>query len=621
MIRFRYIRRFLCGMALCATLPLLASGPDRWRERVMKVCGDPTLSDSMKVVRIADITYDYSYIYRSIDEEQVQEFLAVTLPLADRLATDDAKIAIYSTAIFMGSPAKRSKEIAQTCLHFTRRGVTPEARFQGWIRLGQLNMNNSLVLKYTLRALAEMEGSDNWSLLAQACRYISVYYREQMDFTNSLKYARRSLEYALRSGDPRSQALSWREMAYIYYETPDKLHWKEASEAFDRAVRIFREQILPHEDDPDKSYTDRLHFMVTLVNMGVIDYDRDNLFDAEKHLSEALETAVPNRMHETAAFCYKQLGLIAWRRKEWKKAERYYDAAERMLAENGYRTSESDYLQYEILLAKATLYDRTGDYRRSAEAWRDGIAKYRAVFDEQTRLKNQTLAASYENARQEEELKRMETIVAYRQRQWWFAAGITLLLLAVLVFTLWIYRYKIVVAHQREQRLKDGTRKLELEKTKAELTVRLKLEQIEELKDKLCRGNKSVARRNAVLNNLKAFFSAHAELTPYKSRIEAVLMQQNRVENNVNGFRSGMRDVPPDFYERLQKRAAGRLTPLDMKYCRLIYLNTPTREMARQLYVEPRSIGVNKHRLKRKLGVDRNVDLGAFIRGEATEQN
>ncbi len=78
-------------------------------------------------------------------------------------------------------------------------------------------------------------------------------------------------------------------------------------------------------------------------------------------------------------------------------------------------------------------------------------------------------------------------------------------------------------------------------------------------------------------------------------------------------IKTGLQDVPLDFYVRLQKQADNRLTPLDLKYCRLIYLRTSSKEMAEQLFVDLKTIRVNKYRLKQKLKLGKEDDLQHFI--------
>ena len=58
-----------------------------------------------------------------------------------------------------------------------------------------------------------------------------------------------------------------------------------------------------------------------------------------------------------------------------------------------------------------------------------------------------------------------------------------------------------------------------------------------------------------------------------------------------------------------------KLTDLDLKYCAYIFLKRNTKEMASLMGVEPKSIRMSKYRLKQKLGLDKEEQLEAFVRG------
>ena len=78
-------------------------------------------------------------------------------------------------------------------------------------------------------------------------------------------------------------------------------------------------------------------------------------------------------------------------------------------------------------------------------------------------------------------------------------------------------------------------------------------------------------------------------------------------------FKQAMNGVPLDFYVHLQKAAGNKLTSLDMKYCRLLYLNTATQDIAELLSVEPKTVRMQKYRLKQKLNLEKEDDLYTFI--------
>lgn len=590
------------------------SDTEAWRKRIDAVRDAPSSGDSLRLMRICRITYQCGYYLRCIRSSEMDEFLDIALPLAERLATDDAKIIVYGTALFLAGNPGRLDTIARQCLHYTGQGRNPRARFYGWMQLGRTNLDNGNGLNYLFRALQELQETDDAADFSAVHRYISEYYLEQLDYENALRYARLSLQYARQCDDDRTAALAWRQTAYVCCETPDTAQRPRAREAFRQALRLYREKILPTPADPDTRYADRLYYMVTLVNVGVFASEQAESDRAEQCLTEALELAVRMRMAETIAFCYKQLGLICCGRSHYRKALACYRLAGEALRDNPYRTTESDHLVYELSFALADLHAQTGNYRLAARHYREGIAQYRAVFDADMLLANQATAAYYRNLQAEEELHRMETILRLRQRQGRAAIAVVLLLAALLPVTLLLVRYRIRAAEQQELRLRDEARKAELEKTKAELTVRLREREADDLRCKLEQGERLIGLRDAVLDDLRQYFAVHEAWAPYRARIETALLRQSRLEENLNDFRTGVKQVPQHFHRRLQERASGRLTALELRYCRMIYQGMSTREMAEALYVEPRSVRVTRYRLRRKFALEPGESLERFLR-------
>lgn len=609
----RHLISFIVCCFIVCILPARAEKATEWLERVKAIRVDSVLADSVKVVQISEVTYNYYYYHQAIGVNQLEDFLNISLPLTENGYTDDGKIHVYSVALFLSRDTERAEEIEKKCIYYTERGYDPLIRFLGWIRLGQINIYNSASLEYFLKAYDEVKYTEEYTLQSQAYRFAAIYYRSQQDAANGIKYAKQALEFANLSGNMRTLGNSWTELAYNYYEALDSIYWDDTLEAFQNVRHIYRDYILKDESDPDRLYADRIHYTVILVNMGLFVYDRGEFDLATSFLTDALQMATNAGITETVAFCHKQLGLVCEQRKQYRKALHHYDKAESALSGDYFRSEESDHLEYELLFARGSVYRKLGDYIRSVSCYRKGVEKYIEVLEGEITIENQVLAARYETSRHEEELKQMETIVAYRDRQWNYRIGIIALLIVGLVIVTFTYKYKLKLAIQHEQRVRDEAHILKLESEKAELATQIKAKETEELKHKLGQSNHLVEMRNATLNNLRTFFAAHSELSGYKTRIEAIIFQQNRVEGNVKEFKSGIQDVPPDFNAHLQKLANNRLTALDLKYCRLIFLGTSIREMAELLFVDPKTVKVTKFRLKRKFNLDKEDDLNCFI--------
>jgi len=462
--------------------------------------------------------------------------------------------------------------------------------------------------------LEAIEGLKEYVTEATVYGYIAFYYSYQGDEKNELKYARLSLEQALKSDNPRQMMSSWESLAEAYFYSHE---YPAAIEAYNEARTIYLEKLKHEEQDEDLKFRDNMHYMVSLVNLGSMYSYNGDIQTAVRLVTEALEVADLYNMVETQAYCHKELGRFRMDLKEYPVSEKHFLKAIELLASDYVYTAESYHIDYEVKLGLAALYGKMGEYSKSAALYEEAIGKYRTLHDEEQIATNQQLAASYETEKQEAAIARMETIVSYHERQRYIYAGILVAILAVLFFTAKLYRTRIVLARQLEQALRDKAKMLELEKRRTELDSHLKQNEAESLEQKLMLGNSLREQRNRALDELTGFFEKHPSLSQYHNQVKSIILQENRIDSNMDDYRLGINSVPLDFYIRLQKIADNRLTSLDLKYCRLFYLDTSNRDIADLLSVEQKTVRMNRYRLKQKLGLAKEDDLNDFIKNLA----
>lgn len=597
---------------------LAAVDTQEWRDRVTQVAEESTLSDSLKVIRISDLCYNYFYYYRVFDKSNLDEYFQLVEPLAQVSSSDDLFSYIYGTALIMVRDDSVKQEINRKCILHTEKCHNPLIAARSWQHLGRKHIQESAALDYFFRGLKVLEGTDENAAISGLYQYIAMYYSLQGDKDNETKYARQALDAALLSDDARAIMNAWQSIAESHFFRED---YPAAIEAYNKARKMYTERLEPDEKDPDLRYIDGLNYMVIGVNLGSMHYHDGQLETAADIMNEALSTARRLNQVETEAYSLKELGRIYLDMKQYRKAEEHFLETERLLSTEYVNTAESKYIAYEVELALANLYDITGQYRKSAEYYKSGIEKYRDLHDEEQMEQNQQQAALYETQKQEEEIERRETIVAYHERQKWLYAGILIVIITALFFVAKIYNARIKHARRKEKNLRAKARMLEKEKRKTELDSELKQKEADSLREKLTLGNSLREQHNKTLEDINTFLTGHPELNEYRHQLKSIMLQQTRIDNNVDEFKSGMNGVPLDFYIKLQKIADNKLSSLDLKYCRLLYLDTPTRDMAELLSVEPKTVRMQKYRLKQKLSLDKDDDLLAFIQQITEDKN
>lgn len=157
----------------------------------------------------------------------------------------------------------------------------------------------------------------------------------------------------------------------------------------------------------------------------------------------------------------------------------------------------------------------------------------------------------------------------------------------------------------------------ELDSTK---NVKLKLEK--EIKSKEKEQKKialSIIRKNNILSNLKN------EIEKLKQKPEGelkysdlntlklLIIESLNIENERKSFHKYIEDLNSTFYKNLEKKYPG-LTPNEKRLCSLLRLDLTSKEMASILNLSPKSVEINRYRLRKKMQIKKNQKLSKIIR-------
>lgn len=266
---------------------------------------------------------------------------------------------------------------------------------------------------------------------------------------------------------------------------------------------------------------------------------------------------------------------------------------------------------YRQYLDSAATYMSEKKFREATHSYYNGLNAYREHYRTEIDSINRQLAAEYEIDRKEHVLEQLnETLRLRRMHTILFSIFIVVLLVA-LILLFFIQKYRLRVINQKGLRKENETTLLKLERDKKELEARLHILQAAKYQKELLAGNMLVEYKNQTMEDLRLFFDSHPALDKYKPVLEKIMTDIPGTDNNQPDTR--ICEVSPAFNARLQERADNKLTALDLKYCRMIYLNMSSKEMADILQVDPKTIRVTKYRLKQKLGLGKDDDLAGVI--------
>jgi len=148
----------------------------------------------------------------------------------------------------------------------------------------------------------------------------------------------------------------------------------------------------------------------------------------------------------------------------------------------------------------------------------------------------------------------------------------------------------------------------------------LKLEKEIEAKEK---EQKKVAlgiiRKNEILSKLKAEIEI-LKLKPEKAlkytdlnTLKLLILENLNVENERKSFDIYIKELNNTFFQNLEKKYPG-LSDNEKKLCSLLRLKLTSKEIASILNITPKSVEVNRYRLRKKMNIKKEEKLSKIIR-------
>jgi DNA-binding CsgD family transcriptional regulator len=175
--------------------------------------------------------------------------------------------------------------------------------------------------------------------------------------------------------------------------------------------------------------------------------------------------------------------------------------------------------------------------------------------------------------------------------------------------------------HEKELRVKEQEYEQQSLLAEKEI-IRLKNEKLEteklSLDKELANQTLSIVNKNKFLSRINQEIKRVSDETSdglVKSRM-AVL--KKRIDKEIDNqhqkkiFESYFEEVHAGFFERLKEKFP-QLSPKDLTLCAYIRMNMSTKEIATLLNISDRGVEISRYRLRKKLGITREVNLSTFL--------
>lgn len=256
------------------------------------------------------------------------------------------------------------------------------------------------------------------------------------------------------------------------------------------------------------------------------------------------------------------------------------------------------------------------------QQYRTAVGLYEAALDDLReyncyRLEQMAAHAeeTFHTARKEEQVLFLRDMLHMKRIQNVLLIVLGVVIALALIILILLLSYRLRSIRQRAAQEESKAEITRLEKERKELETKWQEMEAVKIRKELLAESLLVDYKNKLINDVQELINENPALGLYKKELTDILNPGGSVPAYMPHPTGTIREVHPQLFSTLQEKAGNRLTDLDLEYCRMIYLKMTSKEMAEILQVDPKTIRVTKYRLKKKLGLDREVNLNDFIEG------
>ena len=423
--------------------------------------------------------------------------------------------------------------------------------------------------------------------------YVLHHYArtDKEDKAKSLERYNRALQLFQEAGKKESMGVVYKELGEAYLDSLPN----QAYVYFQKNFEIATELNNQHE-----IHLARSNMSTALIEMG--DYE-----NARKFCARSIDLAEATNDQDFLAYNYLLTAVSYKKEKNFLKAIEFADKGKLICEANNLMNRK----QYTYQLLKE-IYNERGNVQEAFEFFK----KEKQIEAEIEQMKAaQKVAIVKQENEIKNKLKELEN-EAELNRYKNLAKNIGLVGLAILagIFYMFSARRKLKVQLQKE----------ELEKLKVEQM--LETEERQRLKERLEYKERELAsntmfliQKNQMLNDLKEKIKGMKNIGDERVRKQVNSLDRNITmnmdfDNDWEKFRLHFNEVHPNFFDKL-RQINKTLNPNETRLCAYIRMQLATKEIAQLSGISPDSVQKNRYRLKKKLGLEREINLIDFIRG------
>ena len=228
----------------------------------------------------------------------------------------------------------------------------------------------------------------------------------------------------------------------------------------------------------------------------------------------------------------------------------------------------------------------------------------------------------FESQEKSKQIKSLKLISEERKKVNYLLIILSILGLLTIVFMYKIFKYRRnIYVEENKSRLQtieneaiSTMLELEIANRERKIAIQEKIlteKQKEQIHLELMKNNLQLENKKEILNDIKQKLSLIK--TSEVKQISRTINKSIEIDEEFVLLESSFENTNPIFFLTLQDKATNSLTKLDLKYCGYIKLRMGTKEIARIMNIEPKSMKMARYRLRQKLNLKKEEDLDDFI--------
>lgn len=466
--------------------------------------------------------------------------------------------------------------------------------------LGISENGNAKSLEYYFKGLEIAEEVKDYTEATKLCYNIAGVYGELTKFDFMKKYAEKSKIFAKKSNTFDSKIFS--NLIYGGYFT-GMFQKTENKKYLDSTIQIYKEtKTYVEKNKPEIIFIKQLSYVyINLANA----YSIDNIKKNKTEFLQSLELAEKygEELNSFAAM-NNAIGLRGeyyFSENEFKKAiENFKKGLQLSVSNKSYR------LASDFCISLTNCYSKTNDfanYKKYSELKSEYLSLH---FNEVTAKEVVVAEEKYESEKKEIKIKTLEEENKLKTYLFWIILGlfITVSVLIILFFRFYKTKENLMNEKQLASELLAKLREKEIQKTLLEKNMMV--EQKNKSDQQLMNSLLQIEEKNNLLTTVK-------NSTDNKS-ISRIINENLQADESFELNKKQITEAYPTFFYQLQLKSNHTLTSLDLKYCAYFLTGIETKEIAKKLNIEPKSVRMTRYRIKQKLQLSEQEDLLEFIK-------